>query len=68
MLALTIIISIVGITSLISLVWNVHVFRHFERDKRIEGKISLIIYISLSVFGVALSAFLLLVIFFMIQP
>ncbi|BBJ27740.1 hypothetical protein [Athalassotoga saccharophila] len=59
------VIIIVGITSLISLIWNVHVFRHFERDKRIEGKISLIIYISLSVFGVAFSAFLLFVILFM---
>ncbi|WP_428013800.1 hypothetical protein [Athalassotoga sp.] len=65
MTILAIIISFVGITSLVSLIWNLHVFRHFERDKRIEGKVSLIIYISLSVFGVILSGFLLFVIFFM---
>ncbi|MGC8545085.1 MAG: hypothetical protein ACP5UJ_06640 [Athalassotoga sp.] len=59
-----ILILIVGITSLISLLWNVHVLRHFEREKRIEGKISLIIYISLSVFGVAISVFLVFVILF----
>jgi len=57
-----ILISIVEITSVISLVWNIHVLRHFEREKRIEGKISLIIYISLSAFGVFISAFLILVI------
>lgn len=56
-------ISIVGITSLISFFWNIHAFRHFERDKRIEGKISLIIYIVLSAFGVVMSAFLLIMLY-----
>lgn len=55
-------ISIVGITSLISFFWNFYVLRHFERDKRIEGKISLIIYTALSAFGVVISVFLLIVI------
>gem|GEM_PF-3598397 len=61
---LLVIMVIIGITSLVSLIWNIHIFRHFDRSKRIEGKISLTIWIILSAFGIIFATFLIFVIIF----